>query len=160
MTVTVLSGRLFALGDSRQDPSQFAPVRSTIRIGDTLVNDVVVPDEADPLLVPGRQMALHIVGAGPKVLFAVETEDGRMHDFSAAVVRRARVKKRWAVALILFSMLLTGMTLVGVVVWPFFLALLAGALHTHFVPSRTEMRHHLRVFGEVYHRPGQLAGAE
>lgn len=156
MTVSVLSGRLFALGDSSQEFHQFAPVRSMIRIGDAVVNDVQVPPEAEALLVPGTQMALHIAGDGPKVLFAVET-GGELHDFSAAVVKRAREKKGWAVALVLFSMLLTGVTLFGVVVWPFFLALLLGALHMHFVPSRAEMRHHLQVFGEVYRRHGQLA---
>lgn len=160
MTVTVLSGRLDAVGDGGQDLNQFAPVRSVIRIGNAIVCNVYVLPEAEALLVPGRRMVLHIVGDSPKVLFAIETADGRLHDFTATVLRRSREKKGWAVVLILFSMLLTGLTLVGVVVWPLFLALLVGALHLHFVPSQEEMQHHLLKVGKLYRCEGELAAVE
>jgi hypothetical protein len=145
MTVSILSGRVVAVGDYAPDGGGFAPVRSQIRIGNAVVQNVHVPPEAEAFLVPGQQVTLHLAGQAEKTLFAIETGSA-LYDFTAAMVAKAGRERAQALTVLAILLGLSGAMVIGLVVWPILLAVLFGVLHVLHVPAVGEMRAHVRSF--------------
>ncbi|MBI1206172.1 MAG: hypothetical protein GC191_02665 [Azospirillum sp.] len=145
MSVSIISGRLIAVGYSNPDDDGYAPVHSRLTIGDTILENLRVPPEAKSLLVPGQQLTLHVAAGETRLLFAVQ-RGNLFYDFTATMEAKARRQRYWAVAVVLVLLALSGVMLLGLVIWPFFIAMLFGILHVMRVPAAAEMRRHVREF--------------
>ncbi len=147
MGVTVLAGGLHGIGPGHESGRAFAARRSALAVGVATVANVLIPREAEPLLAVGRHVRLHLAddpaNRDQKILFALETE-GRFHDFTTAMARRA-VRTAWRGAeLSAVVLALVGLLVIGVVTWPFLALAVALLVRRQRVPGLAAMTRHLR----------------